>query len=294
MLPCPIDYPSTTDSEDTGTKDTTETVGKEWDSSLCFALTGERAFALTGERADDDLMIPRKCQATALATNINADVSQVKVLRALARRSKDRLFPWGCEGATWLDHEGYPYYHEEATTHLTLHSDNFHVVEDCAVAGAEDPRETIVDAASLNAQCNTLRVGSRENSVSARQAIVERLPEHMRCVLPDAGGDELTLTTSALDEATKLILSYEDCFVGASSKVCWTDQATHSIDTGVNRPVKQPPRRTSFVEKEQIERQLSDLLLEGKIQASESPWASPVLLIKNADGSWRFCIDYCG
>mgnify|MGYP000223687599 CR=1 FL=1 len=143
------------------------------------------------------------------------------------------------------------------------------------MAGAEDPRETIAGAASLNAQCNTLRVGSRENSVSARQAIVERLPEHMRCVLPDAGGDELTLTTSALDEATKLILSYEDCFADASGKVGWTDQATHSIDTGINRPVKQPPRRTSFEEKDQIERQLSDLLLEGKIQASESPWASP-------------------
>ena len=43
--------------------------------------------------------------------------------------------------------------------------------------------------------------------------------------------DELTLTTSALEEATKLILSYEDCFADASGKVGWTDQATHSIDT---------------------------------------------------------------
>ena len=61
------------------------------------------------------------------------------------------------------------------------------------MAGVEDPGETIVDAASVNAQCNTLRVGSREDSVSARQAIVERLPEHMRCVLPDAGGDAYNL-----------------------------------------------------------------------------------------------------
>ena len=56
--------------------------------------------------------------------------------------------------------------------------------------------------------------------------------------------------------------------------------ATHSIDTGVDRPVKQPPRRTSFEEKDQIERQLSELLLDCKIQASELPWASPVLLVK--------------
>ena len=41
-----------------------------------------------------------------------------------------------------------------------------------------------------------------------------------------------------------------------------------------------------------IECQLSELLLEGKILASESPWASPVLLIKKKDRSWRFCIDY--
>ena len=66
---------------------------------------------------------------------------------------------------------------------------------------------------------------------------------------------------------------------------------THSIYTSITRPVKQP-RRTSFEEKDQIERQLSELLHDGKIQASESPWASPVLLIKKKDGSWHFCIDY--
>ena len=69
----------------------------------------------------------------------------------------DRTFPWGCEGATWLDHDGYPYYHEEATTPPTLHSDNFHDVEDCAVAGAENsPRETS-NAVSLNAANQKLK-----------------------------------------------------------------------------------------------------------------------------------------
>ena len=74
LLPCPAVYPSTTDSEHTSTTGTMQTVGKDWDSSLCFALTGERASALTGERAsalagekqcEDDIhmMCPGKCQA---------------------------------------------------------------------------------------------------------------------------------------------------------------------------------------------------------------------------------------
>ena len=114
-----------------------------------------------------------------------------------------------------------------------------------------------------------------------------QLSEHLRCVLPDESG-QLTLSVAQLEEAVELLLMYEDCFVGASGKVGWTNMATHFIDIGVIRPVKQPPRRTSFEVKGQIERQLSELLLDGKIQASESPLASPVLLIKKKDGSWQF------
>ena len=84
--------------------------------------------------------------------------------------------------------------------------------------------------------------------LSRRQAVVSRLPEHLRCVVPDDCG-QMTLTIAQLEESVELILKYEDCFVGASGKVGWTDVATHSIDTGVNRPVKQPPQRTSYEEK---------------------------------------------
>ena len=40
-------------------------------------------------------------------------------------------------------------------------------------------------------------------------------------MLPPEGESNDTLSISKLEEATKLILNYEDCFVGASDKVGW-------------------------------------------------------------------------
>lgn len=57
-------------------------------------------------------------------------------------------------------------------------------------------------------------------------------------------------------------------------------------------PVNSRPYRYSPLHKDEIERQVKELLSAGLIIPSTSPFASPVLLVQKKDGSWRFCVDY--
>lgn len=91
-------------------------------------------------------------------------------------------------------------------------------------------------------------------------------------------------------KATDLLLKY--FFLFDESKLGCAANFNHNIELSDKRAVKQMPRRVSIAQKEIIAAELKEMLERGVIEASYSPWASPVVLVKKKDGGIRFCIDY--
>ena len=63
------------------------------------------------------------------------------------------------------------------------------------------------------------------------------------------------------------------------------------LQTGA-QPVNCRPYKNSFFQKGEIEKMVKEMLCNDIIQPSVSPFASPVLLVKKKDNTWRFCVDF--
>ena len=65
-----------------------------------------------------------------------------------------------------------------------------------------------------------------------------------------------------------------------------------TIDTGDSPPIRQRPYRTPLAKRKIVEECIDQMLSDGVIVPSNSPWASPICLVPKKDGSTRFCVDY--
>ena len=104
-------------------------------------------------------------------------------------------------------------------------------------------------------------------------------------------------TSDEVDNGMKLRLAevlvrHKKAFSIHGNDLGGTDIIKHRIDTSNAMPVRQPLRRHPPSHLDPMQQHVSDMLAQVVIQASDSPWASNIVLVKKKDGSLRCCIDY--
>ena len=87
----------------------------------------------------------------------------------------------------------------------------------------------------------------------------------------------------------KVLLQYSDVFENTLGQ---TSVLSHTIDTGDSPPIKQRPRCLPYAHREEVNKQVKDMLAQGVIKPSSSPWLSPVVVVRKKVGTFRLCIDY--
>ena len=88
-----------------------------------------------------------------------------------------------------------------------------------------------------------------------------------------------------------LFKEFSDLFSQGEDNLSCTPLLKHNIKTQ-GPPLLQPYRRQNPAVRREEMTQIQQMLASDVIHPSNSPWASPVVMVKKKDGSLRFCVDF--
>ncbi|KAJ1205101.1 hypothetical protein NDU88_000536, partial [Pleurodeles waltl] len=104
------------------------------------------------------------------------------------------------------------------------------------------------------------------------------------------------LTAEQKDHCINLLGQFSELFSTVPGTTSWCE---HTIDTGDSLPVKSKIYRQPDHVRDCIKQEVQKMLELGVVEHSDSPWASPVVLVpkpnsKDGKKEMRFCVDYRG
>ncbi|GFX90733.1 retrovirus-related Pol polyprotein from transposon 297 [Trichonephila clavipes] len=100
------------------------------------------------------------------------------------------------------------------------------------------------------------------------------------------------LSDEQRNKPSELLRKCSGLFTKTDKSTAAKTNVKHRIFTGDHAPINQRAYRVSPTERRIIHEEVQKMLDEGIVQPFESPWSSPVVLVRKKDGSWRFCVDY--
>ena len=118
----------------------------------------------------------------------------------------------------------------------------------------------------------------------------EKLPEYLEDIVR---GAHASLGDTGRQSLRDLLHKYEHVFPAPGEPVTGRSKSVqHEIEINDARPVRCGPRRLAPAGLRREQDCVREMLSGGQIEPSDSPWASPVVLVTKKDGSTRFCVDY--
>ena len=115
-----------------------------------------------------------------------------------------------------------------------------------------------------------------------KQELLWRMVVNARIYLQE--GDKMALF--------QLLLAFSVIFSSSDSDLGRTSAIHYEITTTSASPIRQSIQRIPPFKREEVQQPLSEMQEKDIIQRSNSPWASPIVLVTKKDGTTRFYMDY--
>lgn len=100
------------------------------------------------------------------------------------------------------------------------------------------------------------------------------------------------LSSNDKQSVLEVIRRHQNAFGWTSNDLGRTDLVEHSIQLTSDKPIKIAGYKTQPHKQKVIEEKINEMLADGVIEESKSPFSSPVVLAKKKNGEWRFCVDF--
>ena len=101
-----------------------------------------------------------------------------------------------------------------------------------------------------------------------------------------------TLGNEEYSKLLALLAGYRSVFSTGSTDLGRTRLVYHTIETGQERPIRQAPRRLPYHQKAEVQEEVKKLTQAGVVSESQSPWSSPIVVVRKKTGEIRLCVDY--
>ncbi|KAH0671271.1 hypothetical protein KY285_023835 [Solanum tuberosum] len=179
-----------------------------------------------------------------------------------------------CKGNLWKM-QGQTFMHNPTT---------FDHEKRCVIIGRK-PNKLVLPAL-VEGSLKMLSSGSMSRILKKGNALIAHL--FMMSMMPNASEDP---PDAAVQE---VIDQYVEVFAEPKSLLPMRS-LDHAIPLKLGAmPVSLRPYRYNYNQKDELEKQVNEMLTSGVIQPSQSAFSSPALLVKKKDGTWRFCVAYRG